>query len=351
MQVLTQLPKASLSSQSNTRRNKNKPPVLLFLHGSFHGAWCWSEHWFGHFCDLGYPVAALSWRGTGGTPAGTGVRRVPIGQHVRDLRTVLSSLPSLVFGQNRANEERDRGVVLIAHSFGGITVMKLLEAHPEMLLESGAVTDPFPPIRGIAMLCSVPPSGNAAMTARYLRRSLKLSWRITAGFALKRCCTDPDLCRFLFFGGKDEDPEAGTVADEELARYMSYFERDSEATIDLLDLSRRLPSKAADRRSGRAPYHESLPPCLVLGGADDVIVDREGFDETARYFDIGPTGDAPSGPDRIVVKIDSPRQLKEPARYTGIYLAMVDSPHDVMLGRTWREGARVVGDWLLRCEL
>jgi hypothetical protein len=37
-------------------------PALLFLHGSFHGAWCWAEHFLPYFCEMGYPAIALNWR-------------------------------------------------------------------------------------------------------------------------------------------------------------------------------------------------------------------------------------------------------------------------------------------------
>jgi pimeloyl-ACP methyl ester carboxylesterase len=299
-------------------------------------------------------VAAISWRGTGGTPAPPGVTKIRIGQHVDDLRRVLTVLPSLVFqrgdGDDDAGEPDQQpdvlngyegGVVLVSHSFGGLTVMKLLEEYPELLTGTGSSNNnnnrngtssngsnvPCTRIRGIVSLCSVPPSGNVPMTLRYLRRSLKWSYRITVGFALKRCCNDPDLCKDLFFGGREEEgqqqPEAGacTVSDEDVARYQSYFRRDSEATIDLADLSRRLPSaRIVDKAAGRAPYASSLPPCLVVGAVRDRIVDREGVRETARYFAVEGSEDE----------------------------VMVDSPHDVMLGREWRNAARTVEAWLAR---
>jgi hypothetical protein len=40
----------------------SKPP-LLFVHGSFHAAWCWAEHWLGYYAALGYDAHAVSLRG------------------------------------------------------------------------------------------------------------------------------------------------------------------------------------------------------------------------------------------------------------------------------------------------
>ena len=295
--------KSCVPSQSSS--SKEKKPTLLFLHGSFHSAWCWTEHFFPYFCSKGYPVVAISWRGTGGTFAGEGVKKVKINEHAQDLKLVLEKLPSL---KGLAGGSSVTKPVAISHSFGGLAVMKVLENNPEVASK----------LSGIVTMCSVPPSGNGPMTKRYLMRSLIASWRITAGFAMKRCITNASLCRTLFFGGDKQVREDGTVddfgvSDDDIARYQQYFQRDTEATIDLLDLVKNLPSaKAID---GKAPFVDRFPPCLVIGAKDDYIVDVEGVEETARYFGL----DAPT---------------------------FVDSPHDVMLGRKWQNAADALDTWI-----
>ena len=297
-----QLP-AGLSMQvlSAIPNHESEKPVLLFLHGSFHGAWCWAEHFMPFFESKGYPVVAISWRGTGGTFAGEGVKKVKIMEHVTDLAFILKVLPRL------AGRESVKPVV-ICHSFGGLAVMKYLELYPEKVSS----------LSGIVTMCSVPPSGNGKLTMRYLRRSFRDSWKITSGFARKKCLTDATLCRQLFFGGEkivleDGKVEDYGVSDEELERYQGYFARDSTATIDLINLAKQLPSlKATD---GKAPFVEGLPPCLVLGASDDFIVDSEGVKETATYFG-----------------------LDEPV--------IVDSPHDVMLGGKFSNAATSLDLWL-----
>jgi len=37
-------------------------PPLVFVHGSFHAAWCWAEHWLPFFSRAGFPCYALSLR-------------------------------------------------------------------------------------------------------------------------------------------------------------------------------------------------------------------------------------------------------------------------------------------------
>lgn len=250
--------------------------------------------------SLGYPVASLSLRGTGGTFAGEGVKKIKINEHAQDLESFLSQLPDMV--------GTDEKPIIISHSFGGLAVMKYLERNPEKASKLG----------GIIIMCSVPPSGNGKMTMRYLSRSLVDSWKITAGFAMKRCIQNGSLCRELFFGGLKKTLEDGTVEDygvpdEDIERYQGYFKRDTEAVIDIRDLLKNLPS--ANAVDGKAPHLESFPPCLVIGGERDFIVDREGVQETATYFGVA-----------------------EPT--------FVDSPHDVMLGRDWENAASVIHSWV-----
>jgi pimeloyl-ACP methyl ester carboxylesterase len=168
-------------------------------------------------------------------------------------------------------------------------------------------------ISGVISMCSVPPSGNGKMTMRFLKRSLRDSWKITAGLAMKKCIRDRELCRELFFGSELEDG----ISDEDVSRFQQYFERDTVATIDLMDLAKRLPSVQTDD-SGKAIFWEDdrdlVIPSLVIGATDDFIVDKEGVEEVARYYGVEPI--------------------------------MVDSAHDVMLGSRWENGAKVILDFL-----
>lgn len=278
-------------------------PPIIFLHGSFHGSWCWTERFFPYFAAKGYTVIAPNWRGTRGTYAGDGVKKVKIMEHVADLECFLSQVVPLIAGVEYPKP------ILVAHSFGGLAIMKFFETRMDQISHVG----------GMVTMCSVPPSGNGKMTLRYLRRSWMDSWKITAGFALKRCLTNQVLCRQLFFGGDKKIGDKGEViedygiSDSDIQRYQTFFDEDSKSTIDLMDLAKQLPSFTAV--DGKAPFVERLPPCLVMGATDDMIVDREGLAETATYFGL-----------------------------EGYQL--VDSPHDVMLGTKWRNAADALDAWI-----
>lgn len=44
--------------ERNKRRSENPP--LVFVHGSYHAAWCWAEHWIPFFSAAGYDCYAIS---------------------------------------------------------------------------------------------------------------------------------------------------------------------------------------------------------------------------------------------------------------------------------------------------
>jgi len=221
---------SSFVKNGNPSTNCDGKAPLVFIHGSFHASWCWAEHYFIHFASLGYPCYALSLRGTGGTFAGEGISKVKIDDHVEDIRAFIKFVKAL--------EDGGRDPVLIAHSFGGLALMKYLET--SFLDNNGKEIDSGLPLEGVILLCSVPPSGNAYMTLRFLTRSLSDSYKIVVGLAAKRCITNAALCRTLFFQGKQEKDGNGKVirddygiSDMDLKRYQGYFKRDTDAIIDL----------------------------------------------------------------------------------------------------------------------
>ena len=121
-------------------------PPLLFVHGSFHAAWCWQvcsvdkaiittmtsslsvdfqrngqhvkdvqllslqEHYQPHFANTGYESYAVSLRGQGKSTRQEGIGACSLAEHVKDLSHIISSLP--------------RPPVLIGHSFGGLVVQR-----------------------------------------------------------------------------------------------------------------------------------------------------------------------------------------------------------------------------------
>ena len=183
----------SISLRESPVSSSSLPP-LLFIHGSFHSAWCWEETYFPYFLDKGYSCYAISLRGTSdtGLPPDSERRSVKISEHVMDVEAVVQHI------SHRPSSK----VILIAHSFGGVITMKLLENGAIRSLVDTAV-----------LMCSVPPSGNGPMTGRFIRRNIWNAFKIVYGFVLKAATTKKLICRELFFG--DEE----SVSDEDIQRY------------------------------------------------------------------------------------------------------------------------------------
>jgi pimeloyl-ACP methyl ester carboxylesterase len=136
-------------------------PPLLFVHGSYHGAWCWRERWMPFFAAAGYDCYAVSLRGQGGSD-----RRTPAGEPLK----VSGDLDSLSIDLGHVVASLPAPPVLVAHSFGALLAEKYLT------LLGGAA---WPGLAGVARVCGVPPSGNKAIVGRVVKRSLVEAWKIT----------------------------------------------------------------------------------------------------------------------------------------------------------------------------
>ncbi len=101
------------------------PAPLLFIHGGWHGAWCWDEHFLGYFSGQGYRVLAVSLRGHGNSFSPKPLRTCSVADYVEDVASVADRLPTKP--------------VVIGHSMGGYVVQKYLEsrdAHAGVLIAS-----------------------------------------------------------------------------------------------------------------------------------------------------------------------------------------------------------------------
>ena len=114
---------------------------LLFVHGAFHGAWCWSEHFLDFFAERGYRAVAVNLRGHGNSPTPGPLNSCTLADYADDIRTVADSLPT--------------PPVVIGHSMGGAVVQKYLTRHNAP---------------AAVLVASAPPSGLARAALRLTRR-------------------------------------------------------------------------------------------------------------------------------------------------------------------------------------
>lgn len=159
------------------RAGPSHPTPLLFVHGAWHAAWCWSENFLGFFADRGYRALALSLRGHGDSPPGRRLRELSYADYIEDVASVARGLPT--------------PPVVIGHSMGGVIVQKYLE------------TNPAP---AAVLLASVPPQGSLRSGLRWMRNH---PWHFAklavTGESLAYVST-PELARERFFSPGTPEP-------------------------------------------------------------------------------------------------------------------------------------------------
>ena len=114
---------------------------ILFVHGAWHGAWCWEEYFLPYFADKGYTSHALSLRGHGHSQKPARFRLARVADYVADV--------------NQAVAQLAKPPILIGHSMGGLVVQKYLEQHT---------------VPAAVLMASVPVHGVFRATLRIARR-------------------------------------------------------------------------------------------------------------------------------------------------------------------------------------
>jgi len=225
LELVTQRPKADAC-----------PTPILFVHGAWHGAWCW-ENFLPYFAEQGYESHALSLRGHGKSEGRERIRtRTRAAEYVADLAQVAGQL--------------SKPPILVGHSMGGYVIQKYLETHsaPAAIL-----------------LAPVPVSG---VLKFQLRLSLRHPWQTMKGhltWNTRMAIETPSLVRDAFF--------SADLPDEALHRHFARLQPESYRAgwdMGLFDLPQ--------------PRKVSPLPMLVLGAANDAVFTRDEIEATARAY-------------------------------------------------------------------
>ncbi|MFZ6027756.1 MAG: alpha/beta hydrolase [Chloroflexota bacterium] len=208
---------------------------ILFVHGSWHAAWCW-ENFLPYFAEHGYHAYALSLRGHGKSEGREKIRWLSATRdYVADVDQVVQALGA--------------PPVLVGHSTGGYVVQKYLEKHH---LPAGV------------LLASVPVSGILGFGVRH---SLRHPWAFIKSHLLLdpwHLVATPTLAQDAFF--------SATLPVEAAARHFARLQTES-LRIEAEMLFLALP------RPGRVKT-----PLLVLAAADDRIYSAAEARATARAY-------------------------------------------------------------------
>lgn len=100
---------------------------IVFLHGAWSWNWYWKPFFLPYFAARGYETVAPSLRGHGGSEGLADINSFSIGDYVRDLRSVVTTLDN---------------PLIVGHSLGGFVTQAYLTRHAA---------------RGAVLLASAPP--------------------------------------------------------------------------------------------------------------------------------------------------------------------------------------------------
>lgn len=215
-------------------------PVLVFVHGGYHGAWSW-EKFLPFFAALGYPCRAVSLRGHGGSEGRSELNRAGFADFDADVESVLAELP-------------DRPVI-VGHSLGGLVVQRAVARDPGRF-------------RAMVLLASSPPTGLSVRQG--------LSWF--------RAGVTPVLRLAQLHGGRLEPGGerfpygcffAGDLPAEELRSYGRRMQPESV----------KVGLQSSRRVVGRIPAER--PPVLVVNGEQDWFCPPEFAERTAAAWGTG----------------------------------------------------------------
>jgi pimeloyl-ACP methyl ester carboxylesterase len=195
---------------------------ILFVHGAWHGAWCWEKHFLPYFAQNGYASYALSLRGHGDSERPKCFRCMRISDYVADVGRAVGQLPEMP--------------VLVGHSMGGLVVQKYLE-------ENDAPAS--------VLLASVPVKGVLRTAFRLACRHFWAFMKANLTLSLYPIIGKPELSREAFFS---KDIPAGTLND-----YFNLMQDESYmAFLDMMIFSLPNPEKIST-------------DLLIIGASEDTI--------------------------------------------------------------------------------
>lgn len=219
-----------------TSGTPSERPPLLFVHGSFCGAWIWAEHFLPFFATAGWNCAAVSLRGHGASSGGEVLDTFGLGEYVADVAqaaTLLGKTP-----------------IVIGHSLGGMVAQRFACRHP---------------VAGLIMLASVGPGGLGSSFTHMAMRHPDLLWHIGRMQAEGPKAVDFDVIRHGLFS--DDFPSEQGYA------YVPKFQKESRRAASEILLPQWL----------NLMPRPSLPS-LVLGGANDAFIPYGDLALAATYW-------------------------------------------------------------------
>ena len=232
-------PKWRLEVLSKEPSIPRRAPPILFVHGAWHAAWCWDEHFLGYFAANGYAGHAVSLRGHGASEGRRGLRLHRIRHYVDDVTAVAATLPT--------------APIVVGHSMGGFVIQKYLEKHPSP---------------AAFLLASIPPAGARPIFRRLIHDRPLDVLKGNATLSLYALVSQPAKAGELLFPASMPPEQVGLfhrrLQDELVMSWLDCL------ALDLVDVSR------------------IASPVAVYGAADDAIVGFTDVMAAAKAYKVRP---------------------------------------------------------------
>ncbi len=221
---------------SHIPRTVSHETPILFLHGAWHGAWCWEANFMPYFAERGYAAYAMSLRAHGSSEGRSQLRWSSVADYVADLVMIVDSLP--------------QPPVIVAHSLGGFVLQKYLEDY-----DSPAAI----------LIAPASPRAGWKFTARSLRQMPLTMLRALATLTLYPIVGTPERAQKTFFSaGVEIEPYFPQIQDESYRAYLDFL-------LLALPDTRRI--------------RERRTPMLILGAADDHVFPAPEVEALGQLYD------------------------------------------------------------------
>ena len=225
MNLITKLP----------NKIKKKNPIL-FVHGAWHGAWCWEVYFMDYFVSKGYATYALDLSNHGKNKQSKSLNLTSFSDFVNDVHEAVTEIGS--------------EPILIGHSMGGGVVLKYLEKYPA---------------KAAVNLASLPISTGAQYaTVRFAKR---FPWAFLMGnltMNLHRIVRTKEQVKWAFYGEN--------ISDADLQKHQRALQ--GESYLGFLEM---LFFKV------KINHHKKTPMFFIAGEKDNIFSVKE-LEHTAAHY-------------------------------------------------------------------
>jgi alpha-beta hydrolase superfamily lysophospholipase len=225
----------NLETITRTPRNRTHKTPLLFVHGMWHGAWCWDENFLPFFAEHGYQATAFSLRGHAGSEGR--IHGNTIANYVSDVEQIAKTF--------------DMPPVVIGHSMGGFLTQKYLENN----------TAPAAVLMG-----SNPHYGLWPTFFRLLVQRPLVVLKVIGTLHLYPIVETPEAARWTLFS-------KNMLKKQMLKYYKKLNDESFRMFVDLLGLNLAHPKKIKT-------------PLLILGAENDNAITPDQVHATARAYGV-----------------------------------------------------------------